>query len=205
MRSAPTSSGACRRTSATSSRATSPARACPRAPPGAPAPAEDPYERALALADGGERESLLRALAILEELRAEPAAEQVRARLRARGVRFRRARPETRANPAGLTGRQLDVLALVAAGLTNAEIAERLDVSVRTVDHHVAAVLEKLGVHSRREAEQAARRLGRAGLAAAAAAATASWSARSLSALWRVGGAGLVPAHPVPADLLRGG
>jgi DNA-binding NarL/FixJ family response regulator len=68
----------------------------------------------------------------------------------------RRPRPRTRANPAGLTDRQLEVLELLAEGLTNAEIAGRLVVSVRTVDHHVAAILSKLNVGSRREA---ARRL----------------------------------------------
>ncbi|HVH22238.1 MAG TPA: helix-turn-helix transcriptional regulator, partial [Pseudonocardia sp.] len=63
-----------------------------------------------------------------------------------------RSHASTRANPAGLTQRQLDVLDLLADGLTNAEIAERLVVSVRTVDSHVAAVLAKLGVRTRREA-----------------------------------------------------
>jgi DNA-binding NarL/FixJ family response regulator len=66
-----------------------------------------------------------------------------------------RPRPRTRANPAGLTDRQLEVLELLAEGLTNAEIAERLVVSVRTVDHHVAAILVKLDVASRREAARA--------------------------------------------------
>ncbi|HET9556879.1 MAG TPA: helix-turn-helix transcriptional regulator, partial [Actinomycetota bacterium] len=66
----------------------------------------------------------------------------------------------TRANPAGLTDRQLEVLQLLAEGLTNAEIADRLVVSVRTVDHHVAAILAKLNVASRREAARAAADLG---------------------------------------------
>jgi DNA-binding NarL/FixJ family response regulator len=65
----------------------------------------------------------------------------------------------TRAHPAGLTGRQAEILRLLADGMSNAEIAERLVVSVRTVDHHVSAVLQKLGVTSRREAAAAAGRL----------------------------------------------
>jgi DNA-binding NarL/FixJ family response regulator len=69
-------------------------------------------------------------------------------------------RAVTRSNPAGLTERQLAVLALLREGLTNAEIADRLVLSVRTVDHHVAAVLGKLGVRSRRDAAAAARDLG---------------------------------------------
>jgi DNA-binding NarL/FixJ family response regulator len=58
----------------------------------------------------------------------------------------------TRVHPAGLTPRQAEVLALVAEGLTNADIAGRLIVSPRTVEHHVEAILAKLGVPSRREA-----------------------------------------------------
>ncbi|MFL5881202.1 MAG: helix-turn-helix transcriptional regulator [Actinomycetota bacterium] len=50
---------------------------------------------------------------------------------------------------------------MLAQGLTNAEIAGRLVVSVRTVDHHVAAILAKLNVTSRREAARAAADLGR--------------------------------------------
>ena len=69
-------------------------------------------------------------------------------------------RAVTRANPAGLTPRQLAVLGLLREGMTNAEIADRLVLSVRTVDHHVAAVLDKLGVRSRREAAAAADELG---------------------------------------------
>ena len=68
-------------------------------------------------------------------------------------------REATRANPAGLTARQLEVLALLAEGLTNAEIAERLVVSPRTAEHHVAAVLTKLGATTRREAARRASEL----------------------------------------------
>jgi DNA-binding NarL/FixJ family response regulator len=72
----------------------------------------------------------------------------------------RGARATTRANPAGLTQRELEVLGLVAAGLRNREIADRLSLSTRTVDHHVSAVLGKLGVRSRVEATSEAARLG---------------------------------------------
>ncbi len=87
------------------------------------------------------------------------AAAVARRRLRAAGVTQVPRGPQaaTRANPAGLTGRQLEILGLVADGLTNAEIAARLVLSVRTVDHHVSAVLTKLGVTSRRDAIAAAR------------------------------------------------
>jgi DNA-binding NarL/FixJ family response regulator len=68
-------------------------------------------------------------------------------------------RATTRANPAGLTAR-LAVLGLLREGMTNAEIAARLVLSVRTVDHHVSAVLGKLGVSTRRDAAAEARRLG---------------------------------------------
>ena len=114
----------------------------------------DPYERALELADSGRVEPTLAALRALEDLGAVAATRIVRRTLRALGVTRvpRRSHASTRANPAGLTQRQLDVLELVAAGLTNAEIADRLVVSVRTVDSHVAAVLSKLGVRTRRDA-----------------------------------------------------
>ncbi len=123
----------------------------------AAAACQDPYERALELAEGGDAE----ALRTLDALGASRAAEQARAALRRHGVRGPRA--STRGNPAGLTTRQLAVLELLEGGLTNAEIAERLVLSVRTVDHHVAAVLGKLGVRSRRDAAAAAAELLRQG------------------------------------------
>ena len=118
----------------------------------------DPYERALELADSGLPQPTLDALAVLDGLGAAPAAALVRRRLRALGVERlpRGPQPTTRRNPAGLTGRQAEILRLLVDGLTNAEIAERLVVSVRTVDHHVSAVLQKLGVPSRQAARDAA-------------------------------------------------
>ena len=109
----------------------------------------------------GRQPELLAALATLDGLGAQAAATLARRQLRRLGVTHlpRRPRPRTRANPAGLTDRQLEVLGLLAEGLTNAEIADRLVVSVRTVDHHVAAILAKLNVTSRREAARAAGRL----------------------------------------------
>jgi DNA-binding CsgD family transcriptional regulator/tetratricopeptide (TPR) repeat protein len=113
-----------------------------------------PYEHALALAESGVTEPTIEALRMLEDLGAAPAARKVRARLRALGARGvpRGPTSATRANPAGLTPRQTEVLELLATGLTNAQIADHLVVSLRTVDHHVSAILQKLGVGSRQEA-----------------------------------------------------
>jgi DNA-binding NarL/FixJ family response regulator len=63
----------------------------------------------------------------------------------------------TRGNPFGLTTRQVDILRLIADGLSNPEIAATLSIAPKTVDHHVAAVLAKLDVHSRRAAATLAR------------------------------------------------
>ena len=69
-------------------------------------------------------------------------------------------RTTARANAASLTARELEVLGLLADGMRNAEIADRLFLSPRTVDHHVASILRKLGAASRGEAVADARRLG---------------------------------------------
>lgn len=114
----------------------------------------DPFEQALELADSGEIAPTLEALRMLDSLGADAVAFKVRGRLRALGVRAvpRGPTKSTRVNPAGLTDRQLGVLSLLSEGLTNAEIADRLVVSVRTVDHHVSSILSKLDVATRRGA-----------------------------------------------------
>jgi len=114
-----------------------------------------PYEQARALADG-DTTAQTAALVIFERLDAKPAIDDVRQRLRAAGIR-NLPRSTTRENPFGLTARQMDILTVVAEGLTNSEIAARLHLSPKTVDHHVSAVLAKLDVHSREEAAQVAR------------------------------------------------
>jgi DNA-binding CsgD family transcriptional regulator/tetratricopeptide (TPR) repeat protein len=124
--------------------------------------AGQPYEQALALWDDGSIDALLAALPLLDDLAARAVAALVRGRLRELGVTGvpRGRSPATRANPGGLTGRQLDVLALLVDGLSNAEIAARLVISRKTADHHVSAILDRLRVRSRGEAAALARRLG---------------------------------------------
>jgi DNA-binding NarL/FixJ family response regulator len=121
-----------------------------------------PYEHAAALAESPDPQDRLAALAQLDALGAKPLAWLVRAGLRRLGVAHVPRGPvdATRQNPAGLTERQVQVLRLLSQGCTNAEIADRLVVSTRTVDSHVAAVLAKLGVGTRRAAAARAADLG---------------------------------------------
>ncbi len=123
-------------------------------PPAAAARAWDelgcPYEAAAALAATSSPESLGEALRRFEKLGARPAADRTARVLRDLGIRT--PRRSTLTHPDGLTARQAEVLALLGEGLGNAAIAARLSVSPKTVDHHVSAILAKLGVRSRQEA-----------------------------------------------------
>lgn len=112
-----------------------------------------PYEEALARSDGTALDKLA-ALAIFDRLGARPAAAWLRRQLRTDGIESvpRGPRAATRENPHGLTPRQVEVLELAAEGLTNGEIADRLHLSGKTVEHHMSAILGKLGVSNRREA-----------------------------------------------------
>jgi ATP/maltotriose-dependent transcriptional regulator MalT len=119
------------------------------------------YDRALMLSLLEDEEALAEAIEIARELGAEPLTRRVARRMRELGLSVPHGpRETTRTNPAGLTARQLEVLSLLADGLSNAEIADKLVVSPRTAEHHVAAVLTKLGAATRSDAARRASELG---------------------------------------------
>ena len=99
---------------------------------------------------------------MLDRLGAVAVADKVRLDLRSAGMTVVPARRRTSSltNPVGLTSRQIEVLHLMDDGLTNAELAARLYLSAKTVDHHVSAILAKLNVPNRREAVRRGRALG---------------------------------------------
>jgi DNA-binding NarL/FixJ family response regulator len=97
-----------------------------------------PYRRALAPARAADRLD-----AEAKAGRLDPDAGS--AVIEAAGLR----RPVRRSRPADLTERQLEVLRLVSRGLSNADIAERLVLSRRTVEHHVQDIYLKIGASTR--------------------------------------------------------
>jgi DNA-binding CsgD family transcriptional regulator len=120
-----------------------------------------PLEEARALAGTGVEGHLRTALATFDRLGAKPDLARTIRVLRSAGITQipRGPRPGTRANVAGLTARELDVLQLVTLGRSNKEIADQLFLSARTVGHHVSAILAKLDISSRAEAHARAEAL----------------------------------------------
>jgi DNA-binding CsgD family transcriptional regulator len=117
-----------------------------------------PYETAFACIDGDEP-ALREALAVFERLGAKPAAAEATRRLRAMGARQvpRGPRRTTAQDAHGLTSRERQVLGFIEQGMSNVEIAQRLFLSERTVEHHVSTILAKLGVRTRAQAVRARR------------------------------------------------
>lgn len=111
-----------------------------------------PFDQALALARSGDVQDLTAAAGIFDAIKAHAAAARCRATLRARGAQAPRAPGSaTRSHPGGLTRREAEVAELLAQGLSDSAIAERLVISRRTAEHHVSSILAKAGVRSRHE------------------------------------------------------
>ena len=129
-----------------------------------------PYPLAYALlraagaaAAAGDRDAaasrLQRAAELASQLRARPLLQQISKVARRARVEIAGTSPAAAAAPFGLTGRELEVLRLVAAGRGNREIAAELFISPKTASVHVSNILGKLGVASRGEAAATAHRL----------------------------------------------
>ena len=117
-----------------------------------------PYEAADAGADAADEDVVRSALAAFTGLGARPGRARAARRLRELGVRSIPRGPRASTGPDGLTAREQEVLALVRSGDTDAEIAARLHLSTRTVEHHVSAVLRKTGARTRRDLRDASTR-----------------------------------------------
>ena len=120
-----------------------------------------PYEQAVSLS-GGTEDDKRKALLIIQQLGADAIYEKLKMEMRSSGIKKipRGLRGSTKANPAQLTNRELDVLQLLKRGIQNREIAEALFISPKTVDHHISSILFKLDVNSRSKAVTEAARLG---------------------------------------------
>ncbi|MGV9712753.1 ATP-binding protein [Gordonia sp. NPDC003424] len=120
------------------------------------------FDAAVAFTETNDPTNASKGLMTLDRLGARATADKIRRDLRLGGMTAvpSRRRSATVSNPAGLTKRQVEVLVLMAEGLTNAELADRLFLSEKTVDHHVSAILTRLEVSNRRDAVRRGREFG---------------------------------------------
>ena len=120
-----------------------------------------PYEYALLLFEGKEDDKR-KALAIVQDLGANMVFEKLKGEMKNLGIKNipRGLRASTRSNAAFLTGREIEILHLLKEELHNKEIAARLYISPKTVDHHISSILFKLDVGSRSKAVNEAVRMG---------------------------------------------
>jgi len=110
-----------------------------------------PYEQAMALMDGDEPAQRA-ALNLFTQLGARPIIKILKQKMRSQGIPVpRRHRTAAGENPFHLTAREIEILGYLVQGLSNHAIARRLELSIRTVEHHIASILRKMGVHSRAE------------------------------------------------------
>ena len=123
--------------------------------------AGNPYEEALALFETSD-DNKRRAIEIVQQLGATAVYERMKFEMRKSGIKKipRGIRKTTQSNPEFLTDRELEILRLLHEGLHNKEIAARLFISAKTVDHHISAILYKLEVNSRTKAVHEAEKLG---------------------------------------------
>jgi len=119
-----------------------------------------PFEEALALAEGNDEDKKT-ALQILQHLGADAFSERLKMEMRTLGIKNipRGIRESTKANPAQLTNREIDVLQLLQKGLQNKKIASTLFISTKTAENHISNILFKLDVTSRSSAVTEALRL----------------------------------------------
>lgn len=120
-----------------------------------------PYEQGLILFEGTNADKI-EALDIMQKLGAVAVVNKMKQQMRNEGIKNipRGIRKSTQSNPAHLTERELGILQLLHEGMQNKEIADKLFISPKTVDHHISSIFYKLEVNTRSKAAKEAVKLG---------------------------------------------